>query len=325
MNSLVRLISRVCHESREVALDGAYKVGMFGRKTDPITWETTQPPRYYYPNIDIEHTNYDRRLLPDIWPVDDLTDGEDRFFFRGVKATVPRSKVASFNDFFIAWIFRRRSSTIYLSDPEDSFLHFMDLWEERSESYLVSLYCISMHPSLEEARASNLFGAWLEERIQTVDAQDTVTLERYFRLWKSGPAEDWEAGHFFEEVLSDDYLNRLECWICDLKKLWVLAEYKRTKSVDENFDREDTVWLNNDPIPTYNPHHLWVIDVLEDMPQFTPTIMFRLCHHQCYVPNPDDRDSRNHMRQEFLNWGPRWSPRWSPEPSNSQSSSSEGS
>ncbi len=287
------IISMVCHESRKIALEGArtlpgitYRVfGENGTRYEAL------PPRWFRPDFDIVHTNYDRRLewLDPRPASNELTYGALRFFSN--INTIPGSGcavAASATNQFMEQVFSNRYYRLYAFEN----LNITGLWEER-KSYSINMFSVSLHPSIEQAASSGLFGAWFEERIKIVDARDLVTLEKYWRLWGSGPDEDCDPGYFFKDILVDRYeyyLDQVDEWSESLTRKWINEKYQICREADKSFDENAEIWLQRSEreqaanlIPKYNVDHSWVKGILRDMPEFTPTIMFRFCQEQCYI------------------------------------------
>jgi len=172
---------------------------------------------------------------------------------------------------------------------------------EQRKDYLVTLMIVSLHVSVDQAASSELFGRLAEERVKLVDPADEETIQKYHQLWLSGPQQDGEPAKFFELALSTKGLqDKVEKWRNDMDRQWL--RHKWTRAVDENLvniKELEGVWLeppeNEDededpgdpegiPLDILNKDHPWVKEILEDMPQFTPMIMFRLCEEKCHIP-----------------------------------------
>lgn len=172
------------------------------------------------------------------------------------------------------------------------------------------------------ALQTSLFGRLGEERVRLVGATDKVLLEAYHDLWATGPAEDRGPAGFFDEALQRHescWLPKVATWHRMLEIMWVkhclkqadkpggtpafgsrtdiFTEEPGTGSEDEAAG-PGPLGLGPPPLQSWvNTEHPWVKEVLERMPYFVPTVMFRLCSEECYAPpRPRARPRRGRGR-----------------------------
>lgn len=288
-NTRPPVISRVCRESREVALEDCYE----DPDPDPdrpgwLASNTTEGVLWLRPSTDIVHLNW--------WPdYDGLYDstGDPIPFLLWLAAS---SRGASIT-----------ADLLHGFDNEYTGGHrneIFPLLEDRKD-YLVCLKMVSIHVPMARALDSGLFGRLGEEPIQCVDAFDQDTIRKYQQLWTlAAPPEDREPAEFFELVTTNRLRERIQQWSEAVEKLWLWNKYFQAQ--DEEFPEigdPDAIWLrppdddeddeDSDPFssgvgPRYTPNkdHPWVKEILAEMPRFRPTIMFRHCVLKCWLPDP---------------------------------------
>jgi hypothetical protein len=83
---------------------------------------------------------------------------------------------------------------------------------------------------------------------------------------------------------------------------WLQHKWERAKEKNSaNIEKPEQVWQDTPTdenrrlvklvsilpppvtLPSPNKHHPWVRKIMEDMPHFSPMIMFRLCDKKCYL------------------------------------------
>lgn len=184
---------------------------------------------------------------------------------------------------------------------------------ERRPRWSVCGALVTLHVEDETvAIDSGLWGSLGEERVVLVDAFDVERIQKFWRFWlEHGPEDDPEARSFFgaaeHGVPKIHYLETPEEFLLDLETRWLLdsfpAEPGHSLAVEE---LRNEVWItkpedfdgrDDDPravdygdLPgrpfarqlwSPNRDHAWVKDVLSRKPEFVPTIMFRLCTSEC--------------------------------------------
>lgn len=158
---------------------------------------------------------------------------------------------------------------------------------------------------------SALWGPLSEERIVLVDARDTKRIAAFRNFWETqGTMKDLDTKAFFEACVDDvpkiHYLETPTEFLEDLQVRWI---HDHIPFEEANFDVEELqsqVWLSkpenldgseDDPRQTdygdlpgrpfarqlWSPNrdHPWVQDMLAQMPEIQPTVMFRLCTNNC--------------------------------------------
>jgi len=179
----------------------------------------------------------------------------------------------------------------------------LELLSSRKD-YLMTLKIVCLHISIEAALTSELFGRLGEERVVLVPTADVERISKYRKLWEAGP-DDREAGEFFDTMplLQGNVVK----WQYELVVYWL--RFKCAQAVKDGLaskDDLDAIWLDtqysyedddydsDEGKPRYSKgpganwtgyfdeHHPFVKDVLEQMPNFEPVIMFRLCELKCY-------------------------------------------
>ncbi|KAH8808738.1 hypothetical protein F5884DRAFT_380663 [Xylogone sp. PMI_703] len=284
VNSRPPIISRVCRESREVAFeDGAGVLGrgryngiIFPQMFGPGNATAVNCP-WFSPTTDIVHHNWN--------------EGENPFrpcrvtpfsFFQTVAATAIAASIDK------SFLHKLNGNDTNFSPYIDKDLTLL----EHQKHYFVTIYMVTLHVSIAQAARSGLFGRLVEERVKLIDAADTKTLHKYYYLWLEGPREDEEPAEFFNLALSG---NRFQGPVLDWREgnnvQWIGHKWKNGgKDSAENPEQvwfnpeKDDVWPKVTPFGVPNINHPWVKKTLEDIPRFTPMIMFRLCEQKCFLP-----------------------------------------
>lgn len=178
---------------------------------------------------------------------------------------------------------------------------------ERRKHYFVVLENVNIHVSNDQAISSGLFGRLSEERIKLADPTDLETIQKFHQLWSAGLLQDQVCTKFFELALStDSFRDLVKKWCGELDTIWLRHKWFRAESMNfVNIRNPEQIWLEPEPDKdgkpinamlegelhslvrqslNQNKNHPWVQKILEDMPRFTPMIMFRSCQKECYMP-----------------------------------------
>jgi hypothetical protein len=288
------VITHVCHEARQVALENGRAVA---DDTDANNdgrlpfWSDSNAlgHTWWNPGNAVVHLNW---FLPSKYH----TRPPLPFFLRkaaqaGGGASIVSNLVHDFDD------------DIEKVRPSEEVLCLL---EKGRKSYMVCLKMISLHVTDEEAARSGLFGRLVEERVQLVDPFDEETIRKFHNLWSHGPPEDAAPAEFFDLALSkkERFHDRIKQWGDNVEKVWVATKWLQLKRRSANAGKSDEIWLNigeeggGSPSTMFinlwrfnisqcapNKDHPWVKSVLDSIPEFRPMIMFRLCRQECYPPN----------------------------------------
>ncbi|PQE24231.1 hypothetical protein CJF31_00002457 [Rutstroemia sp. NJR-2017a BVV2] len=312
-------ITRVCHESRDVAFtEGGFLSDVQARLKargvrEPEMWykygytiQQMDDP-WFCPKTDTVHLHWDV--------------GYDGIFgtdCHQVPALVAHARAAQGGsiraDLLLS--FEKEYST-FLDKP-----HRLDYYGwpieglppvERLDGFKVCLSIINIHTTDARVIESGLFGG-LETPIQLVDASDRKTIRRMYQLWwttfEDNPKlKDPEPEELFEEMIltPDDFEARVRRWHEEIELRWLWRRRWHGKSrygvphpieaIDSpqdvftgpKIDRKGNVVTGLDqsqirmPEHAFNKEHPWVQDVLQEMPRFQAMIMFRYCAAKCYA------------------------------------------
>lgn len=288
LNTRYPIITRVCHESREVAFENGNMLGEYA-DLDQVGYFSASAlsERWFCPATDIVHLHWDGHF--DVMTPDNLNP---IFFFLSIaaKSSSPASIVA---DLVGGGLLRN-----YSSDQDGP--NFDPL--EGASDYTVALEVINLHISFKQATSSGLFGRLGEERVQLIDADDLETIHKYYDLWISGPRRDRDPASFFELALSPEaFRQRLQIWHTAFRTKWLRHKWKGVR--DESLlEAASSIWLRHDvnqietPLEVWNGRtrfsdiqvlanedHPWVKQMLSLLPKFSPVIMFRFCERECYL------------------------------------------
>ncbi|KAK3937512.1 hypothetical protein QBC46DRAFT_411070 [Diplogelasinospora grovesii] len=278
VNSRPPAITRVCHESRMVALehggllvdDDQIKselrdVSPFGLSMAPVVWVDRRRNVVHLNWWGIYDADYNRCMDPvPLWLA-----AADRS--QGASLTAPLFEVD-------------------LKDgPYDSLV--------RDRTLLVCLRIVSIHAPLQPAVESGLFGLLGEERVTLVDAADTERKEQYRAFWeKHGRRPDLNPYRFFDKWCQQNEWAQEK--VEGLELMWLLSRWFKVKSSvpsaatvwkKQPSDSDDETWPARlefmEPMEimkywTPNRKHPWVRDTHTSLPKIRPTVMFRLCTHE---------------------------------------------
>lgn len=319
INSRAPLVTRICRESRNVALlAGAKELYDNGGDDDDNgrpEWVAMNDIHdlWVTPSTDVLHLNFYNAY--DYW-----------YFTSGNPLRV------------LVWLARRNHYHPRMSIVAELVMGFdnlegsefmgrfqenFDVLSEAGGPYLTTLCVVSLHVGLDAAlhtEGGMLFGRLGEERVKLVEAGDRAALQAYCDLWTAGPAEDREPAPFFDLAVrkhESEWLPRVAQWRQRVVTAWVSHCLAKARTETDHAGVQDPqgVWrapgkdewrlvLKGDsgPFPDYmrpgpsyggrttprvpNKEHPWVAEVLRDMPCFEPVVMFRLCEDKCYAPKP---------------------------------------
>lgn len=321
INSRTPLATRICRESRSVALLAGFTEIYDGDflDSDAPEWRAMNKidDLWVTSTIDVLHLNYEN-CYNDGWythsgnPLQFLLWLVQRLgHFTRMSISAPL--VLGFDHY---------DGAEYMGEPDEN----LDLLAEAGGLYLTTLCVVNLHPDLDSAlrmEGGMLFGRLGEERVRLVEVGDKTTLQAYYNLWATGPVEDREPAQFFDLALSrheSEWLPRVAQWRERLVTKWVNHYWYKALKKNNRADiqNQQGVWralkrgekrvvLKDDPGPfsdymrpsrviwrgfgdvrteVPNKAHPWVAGVLCDMPCFQPVVMFRFCEDKCYAPRP---------------------------------------
>lgn len=279
-NAVPPVITRVCHESRMVALEHG------GLLTDDsqISWELR------------DVVPFGRSMAAGVW-IDRRRDavhlnwwGLYDFDFNDYMDPVPLWLAAAERS-------QGASLTVSLCEVDVHERGHTDLVGSRT--LFVCLRVVSIHAPLQPAIDSGLFGHLGEERITLVAATDTERKEQYRAFWqKHGRRPDLNPYRFFYKWCQQDEWAREET--AGLELQWLVARW--LKVVKNSIPGAATVWQKKpsdgdtdyyqsifsaldkeELMKTWTPNreHPWVKASSATLPQIRPTVMFRLCTYDC--------------------------------------------
>lgn len=290
-NARSPLISRVCRESREVAV----RHGVFLRNhlldiLKQPDWGTSNMLHDQWVNFetDIVHMHYDESYNDDEWP---NWGNRFRFFHSAAKIAAGASITSSLvYDFYTPTLFR-----------------YNEYYEELCrDEYQVVLKTVHVHLTEDQARRTNLFGITGEEVVKCVDAYNA---HAFHALKHQVPDQDKEAKDLFTLLGAPEFIGLVQSWEQRLEKSWLFTKWadaigkRRWVDWPEDFVnhhyRVGTVWTQivmspppSMPTRGYLRHpdtyaivetNPWVMEVLRSRPRFRPVVMFRLCLQDCWA------------------------------------------
>jgi hypothetical protein len=269
------VISRVCRESRAVALEHVdLRSGKappvpqgydFGTFMGPVDWVDKQR--------DVLHLNYDEAYDAE------FLEGDGVFEFLLGQAAAKARDASLTDDFYCQLI----------HNP-------VHMYTIRNKRLLVSLGVVAVHAPLQPALESGLFGLLGDARVVLVDADDTERMELYRSFWeKHGLPSDIDPHPpvFFNRFCRQG----IKVWVRgnteDLRFNWLVHQWsineERIADADEawikkpldDWDDEKEPWTWQRYVP--NPEHPWMREALEAMPEVHSTLMVRLCTQRCPI------------------------------------------
>lgn len=291
LNRLPPIISRVCHEARTVA----FQTGFF--------FDQEQPSELLGRQEDTRRAWVDseRDVLHQYWH-DFLhvaeNDPQSDYIFARIRPPRPELRMESICAELLDGIekWRRRAVMQALSGQRH---------------WLVCGAVVVIHTDKVAAIKSGHWGSLGEERVVLVKASDAERMNNFRQFWREHGVQEDQAAKVFFEAMADGvpkihYMETPDEFLLDLKIRWLHDSFLSEATDFEVDQLQKEVWLtkpedfdgrDDDPrtmdygdLPgrpfarqlwSPNRDHPWVKDVLARMPEFTPTIMFRLCTDFC--------------------------------------------
>ncbi len=296
-NSLPPIIWAVCHEAREIVLEGGAPLDE--HKWDP-SWQHPDDDddggnQYYAMNLisspwvdtrtDLMHLNYIPRLAPFYDAQGDALDILVSEIHRCQGVSLMAEVLLEFSE-----PLRELKAGWY--DAEQRILR-------RLTEYFVTIKMVTIHVPRTTAARAGVFGLLGDAPIQLVDPYDLDRIRGFYNLWMQASAEVTEPKAAFDFFLSGTprFHSLVAAWKAEVEALWVWSEstdwYRLRES---NNDLDPGMWLDwsNGEIEMGsrrrkpNRQHPEVRRILASMPVFRPMIMFRLCSRTCYLPEVSD-------------------------------------
>ncbi|OAQ77754.1 hypothetical protein VFPBJ_08226 [Purpureocillium lilacinum] len=290
-NAAPPTVSRVCRESREVALEAGHFLHYGAFQGMENVW--VQPAR------DVLHLNWERE-----WCIadGDMAGAESAlpyFFSRAAKENMIPSVCA---DLFLPFDINRDAScsdNFSDEDPDDARWFDPDsvdevlLVENAPKIVLVAVVLMLLHSTETEAIDSGLFGLCGEERIQMIDFDDAPKVSAFFEFWKetaNSQRETSSATYFRDMRDSDEFQKKCQDWVKRAKihlfgHLWFQARSLGFAGIDD----PDNIWVpavTGDMVP-WNPtnrpnlDHPWAIQQWARLPRLVPKVVFIQCSESC--------------------------------------------
>lgn len=295
INSTPPIISRVCHESRSIALESAQLHTFIDRPTRgafvSAAWVDHARDTlflHYHPWIE--------NLPLSSMPVLD--------YFLAIKEKSGVETVAICDDLLDA--------TDVIQEGAGAGAGATSVLQ-RCTSYLVCTAVVVIHANESDAIQSGIFGALGEERVVLVDAFDAERLVRFEDFARArGIGQDVASKAFFEASVNGTpkvhYAETPREFMQDLEIRWLLrVEFSEERMSPNLSHLRRGIWLtepstfdgrDDDPrLTDYgdlpgrpfarqiwqpNRDHPWVQETLLQMPRFHPVVMFRLCTSDCW-------------------------------------------
>jgi hypothetical protein len=303
LNARAPLATRICHESRAVALgNGGPLYSDDEGGTRGPAWAAGNPIAFNpwaRPATDVLHINwtsaYDTGFALYTGAIALLHSKAQQ---QGMRMSIMSSLILGFNTFGQSFTFGASQALALL----------------RSDTtYLVTLHVVSLHVGLDVALKTGLFGRLCEERVRLVGAGDKATFQAFSDLWDAGPPDDEEPEAFFGLALrrhESDWLARIVAWrkaveIRWLKHRWDSAGDAGFPGIVDPWDAwllpsgDDESAQQSLHLTVFEPpglallagrvpnkEHPWVVKEMLKIPRFEPQVMFRLCEEMCYAPPP---------------------------------------
>lgn len=308
-NSAMPVISRVCHEARSVALSAGH---VYFQETPwhPASFDMNTDGFWLDPTRDILHLHWHTFMAEAYDPLQTRGD----YFLNPLKHLVAVTEShPNITGSICADLLDENNGTVRQ--------RIMRLLEQQTR-WLICTDFVNIHVTDEAAAVrSGLWGLLGDERVVLVDACDSVRFRQYENFWQEyGVRKSTSTAAFFEACVHGvpklHYFETPEEFLLDLETRWLLhpfvAPQGDSSSALELLNEE--VWLTqprdfdgreDDPrrltyggLPgrpfarqLWSPKrdHPWVQDVLSRMPDFRPTVMFRLCTSDCVGAKLDSR------------------------------------
>lgn len=290
-NRAVPTITRVCHESRKVALE-AVNLTLVDQISS-LSFTTIKIRPWVDSMRDTLHLHWHPRLSDDM--ISFNLESVQRCLSLGAK-------------FHTASICADLLDSVYLRHRR-SYMDFL----AKHPSCSICVAYVSIHATEQDAvRKSGLWGVLGDERIVLVDARDTKRLAEFHSFWKSyATKEPSLTTDFFDEFIDGvpkvHYVETPEEFLQDLQIRWLHDHMSHPDKSAESFEEiQKHAWLmtpsdfdgkEDDPrqadygnLPgrpfarqlwSPNHDHPWVKKILGQIQDLQLTIMFRLCTHEC--------------------------------------------
>jgi hypothetical protein len=307
INAMQPTFSKVCHESRKVAFEQGdfqwepLEAKLFSNLPIFNAMNAIRNP-WFFPRTDIVHLSWDPSYTPLY-----CTHPEP------IPVLIALSKMAQGVSIMAKLLVSFKEVYTYpLRHPKTYYKQLQLL--EQLKDYKVCIRVINIHATDKLVIDSGLFGG-LASPVQLIHTSDHKTIRRMYDLWRSsfsedddsdGPLErDTEPEKAFHEMIHtpDAFEARVHKWEVEVEKTWIWHKWhdKFVKRTLNSIDTPANVWtgpkvdhhgnpisgLDEDqirmPEHDFNRMHPWVKGVLDNMPNFRPTIMFRYCSKKCYL------------------------------------------
>lgn len=267
-NSRPPLITQVCFEAREVAFETG-RLADFRDLWDGYNvnvWGTGTPMRrsWFDPARDAIHLHWEP-LYDAEWTISE--DPIPVVLSLGAEA----ARGASFT-----W------------DSAPSSDDSMQLLKQAGLSCMLCVYRpVSIHACRKDAVRSGLFGLFGEERVVLVDVGDDARIrlfDDFNRL--HGSSKDAQTAEFFQSWRNSGaefHRENVEFY----QKDWLMhrSVHATPRWEEEDLDAVWTFIRSKTPggVPTWVPHwgHEWIKKTLQELPEFRPVYMMRLCIEGC--------------------------------------------
>ncbi|KAJ4417938.1 hypothetical protein N0V82_005895 [Gnomoniopsis sp. IMI 355080] len=295
-NHALPTIARVCRESRQIAFEAADFA--FLEYIDSLSTVTDM----YRPWVDFTRDTIHLHWHPCLTELAPSLEAGPRQHRLGLIAKFHKASICA---------------DLLDSVYQDTRREIMDVLEKRPSWSICGAY-VWIHATDEAAiTKSGLWGSLGEERIVLVDARDAKRMASYRSFWKIyGTEEDMETKAFFDACIDDvpkiHYLETPTEFLQDLQSRWLhdripyaddhpnQRQFWRVLPADFDGRADDPRQADQGDLPgrpfrrqlwSPNLDHPWVQEVLGRMPEFQPTVMFRLCTNNCRSQERDvDRD-----------------------------------
>ncbi|KAJ5773819.1 hypothetical protein N7457_008715 [Penicillium paradoxum] len=288
-NSIPPVLMRVCRESRSVALETYVTLAQY---RDPPTWliKGISWRAWFDPKTDILASYFDYVNMFERFEHTfvDASAYYDWFARQGQEGLI-------LADRFLRWSPDADKCAQGLFLPVDTSKGI----SKRTE-YLVALQVLPIHTDLKNALDSQLFGLLGDSPIQIVDPYDTERLQKFLEL--SNP-QDRDVRLFSDMAIDTEGLKKsIDKWSSNLVVAWIWEKWGREiEKAALDIPSPHTVWIGDHwtglgqyigmPGATLRPNmdHPWVQQIVNSMPRFRPTLVFRLCVLNCPRLDPYTR------------------------------------
>lgn len=287
------VISRTCHESRQVALEYGHALQyaeMYG------VLETSGTPRslWVQPNVDTLHLNwcadkpFERAEKVKNTHIDILC-----FISTAARNHLLPSVMAHFVHPFKEMEEITKAPNLSINVGFEWLTGFVQ-WSAWCRRYQVVVGSVILHIHTDGSSLGGLFGSSGDEPVQIALANDEAKIKAFEQLWTStrpNSQENPETRAFFEYILSSKFQEHVSIWKDEAdfavlaRRLWCDAKY-----ADVN-DPESIWTMPVQRSPPYgdwelfknhlNLDHEWVKKVLAERPLLIPVVMFRHCSRGC--------------------------------------------